>query len=579
MTRWLAATALIVAVASAPRAAHACGGFFCNNVPIDQSGERVLFAVNDGVVTAHIQIIYKGAAEKFAWVLPIPAIPTVNVGTDALFNALGNRTQPSFQVEWQYNDGCYFYGGGGFAEDADGGPPNAGGGPKSGGVEVVAAGEVGPYDYKVIQGTSDDSGEAVFQWLQDNGYDQPDIAKDLVTTYVAEHHVFVAVKLLKDADVGSIQPLVLNYPLPAGCVPLRLTSIAATEDMDVWVYMLGQSRAVPVNFFHVEVSEPHIDWINYGSNYKEVARKAIDSAAGRGFLTEFAGDTNDMKGVIWSPGKFDVSTLETKTTPWEFYQALLNWVNYGFPVTGQTRTLLRKYIPMPQALKDQQMNEQQFYNSLQQYKDQLAPFDPKAFAAELDELVLKPMEEASKLFDEYRYMTRLYTVISPSEMVRDPIFQFNPDLPNVSNVHKATGHAICAPGKNEPEKVIVTLSDGTELSYKGPFYDYQNPPVLEGADAFGGEAKAVERMYTAGPPEAVKAVDVPKVEKEFDKITVGLIVSETPNGGKPVTTTHPGTGTDSGSCAAGSGTPWTGIALLGLALFAAAALLRRRARE
>ncbi len=248
---WVRAAAAVLAlVSAAPRSAQACGGFFCSNVPVDQTGERVLFAVDKASVTAHIQILYTGEAEKFAWVLPLPTEPTdIGVGTDLVFRKLEQATDPQFQLNWANTPNCYppYWG---FAEDAaaGGGPPNAGG-PKSGGVEILLQKEVGPFDATVLKGTTADSGEAVFEWLNKNGYVQPPQSKDLVNTYVAENHVFVAVKLQKDQKVGDIQPLVLKFPFPGSCVPLRLTSIAATQDMDVWVYMLGQHRAVPMNFF------------------------------------------------------------------------------------------------------------------------------------------------------------------------------------------------------------------------------------------------------------------------------------------------------------------------------------------
>ena len=36
-----------------------------------------------------------------------------------------------------------------------------------------------------------------------------------------------------------------------------------------------------------------------------------------------------------------------------------------------------------------------------------------------------------------KYLTRLLTIVSPEEMTKDPIFAFNPDLPDVSNQHTA----------------------------------------------------------------------------------------------------------------------------------------------
>jgi hypothetical protein len=55
---------------AAPRVAEACGGTFCDNGPIpmpaDQTGENIIFVMEQGQVQAHIQIQYKGEAAKFS---------------------------------------------------------------------------------------------------------------------------------------------------------------------------------------------------------------------------------------------------------------------------------------------------------------------------------------------------------------------------------------------------------------------------------------------------------------------------------------------------------------------------------
>jgi hypothetical protein len=76
-------------VVVAPASALACGGFFCSGqVPIAQAGEQIVFGVEGTTVTAHIRVNYQGGAEDFSWVLPLPSVPTVAVGTDALFQVL-----------------------------------------------------------------------------------------------------------------------------------------------------------------------------------------------------------------------------------------------------------------------------------------------------------------------------------------------------------------------------------------------------------------------------------------------------------------------------------------------------------
>ncbi|HIA01688.1 MAG TPA: DUF2330 domain-containing protein [Myxococcales bacterium] len=567
----------ITLICAVPMSAQACGGFFCSQQQMDQSGENILFAMDGGEVSAHIQIFYQGEADRFAWVLPLPVQPTdIRVGTDMLFQQLLGRTQPRFQTTWKNNGKCYFYGWGGGMDDGDlagnAGPTNE---ESEGGVEVLESGSVGPFDYHVIAGTNTESGEAVFQWLKDNDYDQPDMAKDLVTTYVAEKHVFVAVRLQSNKGTGDIQPLVLDFPFPGSCVPLRLTSIAAADDMPVRVWILGQHRAIPINYFHVEINEKKIDWMRNGNNYNELAIEAVDTAAGRGFLTEFAGDTNDMKGQLWQPGKYDTDVLKKIKTPWDFVQ---NMLSQNFPRNTTMQNLIRKHVPMPQSVKDKGVTEQQFYNNLQKYKNDLAgqPFDPVAFADDVADKLLKPLEEANQLFNEHRYMTRLMTMISASEMTRDPIFLFNPDLPNVNNVHSAVGKPYCKEGTNEVEKVVITLADGTLLEYEGPFNTGQVPVLADEALA-GGPASAIQRMFTAGPPEDISLDRVPEVDKEFDSITVGLVASGAlgglPSGNRPGA--QP-TSSGEGGCVASNAAPLSGILVMGLIFVLGLGTFRRR---
>src|SRR5204863_9547946 len=93
-----------------PRAAQACGGFFCSQVPVDQSGEQILFSIDGNHVIAHIQISYQGAAKDFAWVIPVAVKPTITLGTRAVFQQLLQQTQPQFQVLWPPGPGSCGFG-------------------------------------------------------------------------------------------------------------------------------------------------------------------------------------------------------------------------------------------------------------------------------------------------------------------------------------------------------------------------------------------------------------------------------------------------------------------------------------
>jgi hypothetical protein len=74
----LVACALVIMLgawgASAP-IALACGGLFCQNSPVDQNAERIIFTQNgDGTISAIIQIQYTGFDDDFSWVLPLPSL-------------------------------------------------------------------------------------------------------------------------------------------------------------------------------------------------------------------------------------------------------------------------------------------------------------------------------------------------------------------------------------------------------------------------------------------------------------------------------------------------------------------------
>ncbi|MGB5221579.1 MAG: DUF2330 domain-containing protein, partial [Polyangiales bacterium] len=60
---------------------------FCSaTAPVNQAAGRIIFSKNeDGSVTAVVQIQYQGPSEEFAWVLPVPGIPEVNVSSDLAF--------------------------------------------------------------------------------------------------------------------------------------------------------------------------------------------------------------------------------------------------------------------------------------------------------------------------------------------------------------------------------------------------------------------------------------------------------------------------------------------------------------
>jgi len=313
---------------------QACGGFFCQNSPVDQNAERIIFTQNrDGTISAYVQIQYTGSAPEFSWVLPLPAAISaedIEVPEDAMaaFNELEIATNPVFiappvpecaqiEVMEQVN-------------------PSAG----SGEVTVFASGEVGPYGFDVV-GSEDPL--AMITWLREHQYQVTPEMEPLIDVYVQEKFVFLAMRLLPESEASDVQPVKITYPSATPMIPLRLTAVAANPDMRVLAWIFSDRQAVPKNYAHMEIPDEDITFFTFGgNNYRQLISDRSNEYGGQAFITEYAAPTLELSVVH----------------------------------------------PLLQQLRQ-----------------------------------------------NYAYMTRLSTVISPEEMTVDPVFDYDPQRKDVSNVH------------------------------------------------------------------------------------------------------------------------------------------------
>ncbi len=463
------APALSAALALTPTDAHACGGTFCDNfpgaLPVDQTGENILFVIDGPTVEAHIQIQYDPDtnAEKFAWVVPLQSVPDFSVGSDPLFTNLLAGSVPTYQLNTQSEscggntEGSGGSGGWGTMGGTDGGYTD----PEP---EVLLQETVGAFDIVVLQGQDVDG---LMQWLADNDYEQDPDAAPIFQEYIDESFLFAAFKLTQDAGVDQIHPVVLSFDSSEPCVPLRLTRIAAADDMEVRAFFLGNARTVPTNYRHVVINPVMIDWLDLSSiatQYKELITLAVDAfgADGHAFVTEYAGSSDVVSddglwSPSWSAASFDalaaidvIDTLES--------QGILN-CSYGCEFYHPLiEGLVAQYLPVPDGL-----SPEEFYGCLSCYEgliDQNA-WDGPAFAAAYQSRIIDPGARATELLATWPYLTRLYTTISPAEMTVDPIFHQKPDLPEVSADQTANRYVYCDGSSR------VTLPDGREVYVPG----------------------------------------------------------------------------------------------------------------
>jgi hypothetical protein len=324
-------TAFVLVAMVPPSWVAACGGFFCSAIPADQSGEKIVFTLDDTSVTTYVQISYVGRADDFAWVLPMPSVPKVDTADMATFRDLDRLTVPVYLPPRAPN--CIP-----IPMPAAAVPASA---RSDGSTTVLASGEVGPYGYDVI--TSPDPDDLV-KWLRNNGYHITDEMVPLVRMYTDDGMIFLAMKLKPGQNTSDITPVKLTYDAHLASVPLRLTAVAATPDMPVTVWLFAKDQAAPLNYVSTTVADSEVKFTPLGRNdYQQTVSRIVDQAGGRAFVTELAGPTSALR-----------------------------------PPTDPTATLLMQ---------------------------------------------------------QYPYVTRLYTRISPDEMTIDPTFDVTPGLPDVSNIH------------------------------------------------------------------------------------------------------------------------------------------------
>lgn len=558
-----------------PTTAWACGGFFCNAVapsPIYQAGERVVFAREGDSVVMHVEVTYQGPPTEFGWILPIVDVPmgpdgkplpldqAVSISSPRLFSTLQNTTDPTFTVTTTFDEsldacssdrdlpqsskaGTAFGGDSAFSADAassEGSAP-----PK---VAVLQAADIGPYAAQLISATDS---QALFDWLNENGYIQDPKALPLLDHYVASEYVFVGLRLQNDKSTGDLKPVALRQGETAPCVPLRLTSIAATPDMPILVWVLGEARAMPKNFIHAVINDAAIAFPG-GTNYLELVNDAVDTLAGHAWVTEFSGPAENYKGVFWNNGASSAAAkFSSAKTLLEMIVAMDN-----LPLTAEEKTAATmQTIPMPEGLKgyphgncyydpwfnddydygwcpeeneDHVTTEAEFYSYLAYWAEELEKQN-KPLKADLDKLraivndeLLAPLKDIQAMFDKAKTVTRFYTTQDPEEMTKDPIFAFNPDLPDVSRSHDTAAHITNPNCQGEIIQITYPTGQKAVMDCGGTCSSFPTLPPLPGAPAL----LFAQVIDESGPPvdfdsEYAQIVDAALNHAEAGKPSLG----------------------------------------------------------
>jgi hypothetical protein len=277
----------------------ACGGLFCQTSPVNQQAERIIFAMNDdGTISAYVQINFTGNSSDFAWVVPVPSVPGIDVAEMASFNELDLLTQPVFIPPARPN--CFpaqpqAVMMSGLSENAVSVRAT------DTGVIVLASGTAGPYAYDVI--TSEDS-NAMFRWLRENDYQVTPEMGPLLRVYTEEDMIFLAMKLQPENGVQDIQPIVMTYESDVPMIPIRLTAVAANPNMNILTWIFADEQAYPANYETIKIANDELrsDFTSFGGiNYTTLLDSRIDQYQGLGMITEYAQPSSELAGRFTDP--------------------------------------------------------------------------------------------------------------------------------------------------------------------------------------------------------------------------------------------------------------------------------------
>jgi hypothetical protein len=278
-----------VLLVCAPRVADACGGCFAPPEEVTSvDGHRMVIALNPQRTILWDQITYSGNPADFVWVLPVPSTEvTIEIAESAFFDELDEETTPIIRPRSAPPSVC--------TSAACGGSEGAGPAPLApvDGVTVHDRTTVGPYDTVVLTG---DSGGALYEWLEVNGYAVPDATLPAIQHYVDKHSAFLVLRLAPWQGMNAMQPVRVEFPGYMGTFPLKMVTVGAVGQIELSLWVVSDSRYAAHNYPTVTIAGADLswDWSAGRSDYPDVFDAKIEAAGGRAWIAEYAGLADEL---------------------------------------------------------------------------------------------------------------------------------------------------------------------------------------------------------------------------------------------------------------------------------------------
>jgi hypothetical protein len=245
---------------------------------------------------------FEGDVKDFAVVVPVPTFierGQINVGDKAVIDHLDAYTSPRL-VEYFDPDPCMQLKRSELmSQDAAGLPASVGemeNKARSQGVTIEASYTVGEYDILIL---SAEESDGLIRWLNDNGYRIPRGADKVVGSYLKQDMRFFVAKInveeQKKSGYAYLRPLQVAYESNKFMLPIRLGTLNAKEQQDLYVYALTRTgRIETTNYRTVKLPSntdvPEFVQAKFADFYRAMFARQTQAENNRGVFLEYAWD-------------------------------------------------------------------------------------------------------------------------------------------------------------------------------------------------------------------------------------------------------------------------------------------------
>ena len=212
---------------------------------VSSSAQRALLVWRAGKETLHLRSTYEGPAADFAWVVPVPARPTVSQSSWELFTQVEEATRPRLNLisVTRHKSPCTCAAGQGAAETV---------GAAETAVALLESLEVAEFHVDIVHARD---GGGFVSWLRARDYGVDEKAAPVFQQYVDREFYFVAVRIREGAVgeaaggegvvSGGLTPLAISFETASPFYPLAVSAISSAPENELLLLTVTPWRAAP----------------------------------------------------------------------------------------------------------------------------------------------------------------------------------------------------------------------------------------------------------------------------------------------------------------------------------------------